>query len=34
MWSKITTESEMEDMIGKFEAESDKFQFFVPNYQP
>jgi hypothetical protein len=34
MWSKITTEPEMEDMISKFEAESDHFQFFVPNYQP
>ena len=34
MWSKITTESEMEDIISKFVDESDHFQFFVPNYQP
>ena len=34
MWSKISSEPDMEDMISKFESESDQFQFFVQNYQP
>ncbi len=34
MWSKISSEPDMEDMISKFESESDHFQFFVQNYQP
>jgi len=32
MWSKISTKAEMEDMLSKFESESDHFHFFVQNY--
>ena len=34
MWSKISSEPEMEDMLSKFESESDHFHFFVQDYQP
>lgn len=34
MWSKITSLTEMEDMVTNFVSETDQFHFFVQNYQP
>ena len=33
MWSKVTTKSEMQDILTKFAGETDPFNFFVQYYQ-